>query len=62
MTISNLEKIKCPKGHIFEAQLISAISVSDNFELKEALIAGEVNLVTCPDKLSRTSNSIAWLK
>ncbi|MDR1418405.1 MAG: hypothetical protein LBI80_04540 [Endomicrobium sp.] len=49
MTIANLEKIKCPNGHIFEAQLISAISVSDNFELKEALIAGELNLVTCPE-------------
>ena len=49
MAISNLEKIKCHKGHIFEAQLISAISVSDNFELKEALISGELNLVTCPE-------------
>jgi hypothetical protein len=49
MTISNLEQIKCPKGHIFEEQLVSAISVSDNFELKEALIAGELNLVTCPE-------------
>jgi hypothetical protein len=38
MIISILEEIKCPKGYIFEAQLISAISVSDNFELKEALI------------------------
>jgi hypothetical protein len=49
MTISNLEEIKCPKGHTFQAQLVSAISVSDNYELKEALIAGEINLVTCPD-------------
>jgi hypothetical protein len=49
MTISNLEEIKCPNGHIFEAQLISAISVSDNFELKEVLIAGELNLVKCPE-------------
>jgi hypothetical protein len=49
MTISNLEEVKCPKGHTFQAQLLSAISVSDNYELKEALIAGEINLVTCPE-------------
>jgi hypothetical protein len=48
MTISNIEKIKCPQGHIFEASLLSAISVADNPELKEALIAGEINLVSCP--------------
>jgi hypothetical protein len=28
--------------------LLSALSVSDNPELKEALIAGEINLVSCP--------------
>ena len=49
MTISNLEEIKCPKSHTFQTQLLSAISVSDNYELKEALIAGEINLVTCPE-------------
>ena len=48
MSISNLEEIKCPCGEVFEAELLSAISVSDNPELKEALIAGEINLVACP--------------
>jgi hypothetical protein len=48
MTILNLDKIKCSKGHLFEAKLLSAVSVSDNPELKEALVAGEVNLVSCP--------------
>ena len=48
MTISNIEKIKCPQGHLFEASLVSAISVADNPELKEALIAGEINIVSCP--------------
>jgi hypothetical protein len=48
MAISNIEKIKCPKGHLFEASLLSAVSVADNPELKEALIAGEINLVSCP--------------
>ncbi|AKL97504.1 CpXC domain-containing protein [Endomicrobium proavitum] len=48
MSISNKEEIKCSCGHVFEAELVSAISVFDNPELKEALIAGEINLVTCP--------------
>ncbi|MDR3306923.1 MAG: CpXC domain-containing protein [Endomicrobium sp.] len=48
MTISNFEEIKCPQGHLFEANLLSAISVAANPELKEALIAGEINLVSCP--------------
>ncbi len=48
MSISNLEEITCPCGEVFEAELLSAISVSDDPELKEALIAGEVNLVKCP--------------
>jgi hypothetical protein len=48
MTISNIEEIKCPHGHLFEVNLLSAISVVDNPELKEALIAGEINLVSCP--------------
>ncbi|MCL2390701.1 MAG: CpXC domain-containing protein [Endomicrobia bacterium] len=48
MSISNLEEITCPCGNVFDADLISAISVADNPELKEALIAGEINLVSCP--------------
>ncbi|MDR2425799.1 MAG: CpXC domain-containing protein [Endomicrobium sp.] len=48
MSISNLEEIKCPCGEVFEAELLSAISVCDNPELKEALISGEINLVCCP--------------
>jgi hypothetical protein len=48
MTISNIEKIKCLQGHLFEASLLAAISVADNPELKEALIAGEINMVSCP--------------
>lgn len=48
MSISNKEEIICPCGNVFEAELLSAISAADNPELKEALIAGEVNLVSCP--------------
>ncbi|GMO54795.1 MAG: hypothetical protein Ta2C_08560 [Candidatus Endomicrobiellum trichonymphae] len=32
MTISNLEEIECPCGYAFEAELFSAISISDNPE------------------------------
>jgi hypothetical protein len=48
MAISNLEEIKCPKGHLFKAELLSAISVVDNPEIKETLIAGEINIASCP--------------
>ena len=48
MSISSIEEIKCPCGEVFEAELLSAISVSDNPELKEALISGEINIVCCP--------------
>ena len=48
MAISNKQEITCPCGYAFEAELLSAISVSENPELKEALLAGEINLVECP--------------
>jgi hypothetical protein len=48
MSISSYEEIKCPCGEVFEAELLSAISVADNPELKEALMSGEINLVCCP--------------
>jgi hypothetical protein len=48
MSISNIEEITCPCGEVFEAELLSAISVGDNPDLKEALISGEINLVSCP--------------
>lgn len=38
MTISNLEEIECPYGHVFKAELLSAISISDNPELKNVLM------------------------
>jgi hypothetical protein len=49
MTISNLEEIECPCGHVFEVELLSAISVSDNPELKSVLMGGEINVVSCPE-------------
>jgi hypothetical protein len=49
MTISNLEEIECPFGNLFVAVLFSAISVSDNPELKNVLMGGEINVVSCPE-------------
>ncbi|MDR2191694.1 MAG: CpXC domain-containing protein [Endomicrobium sp.] len=48
MSISTLEEISCLCGEVFEVELLSAISVGDNPELKEALISGEINLAICP--------------
>ncbi len=49
MTISNLEEIECPYGHVFEAELLSAISISDSPEIKSVLMGGEINVVSCPE-------------
>jgi hypothetical protein len=49
MSIYNLEEVKCRCGEIFEAELVSAISASDDPELKEYLLDGSVNLVKCPN-------------
>jgi len=48
MSILSNREIVCECGETFETNLWSAVSVSDNPELKEAIIAGEFNLVSCP--------------
>jgi hypothetical protein len=48
MSISKLEEIRCPCGEVFEAELWSAISGSEDPDLKEALLCGEINIVCCP--------------
>ncbi|GHT36149.1 hypothetical protein AGMMS49593_00250 [Endomicrobiia bacterium] len=48
MTILNLEENKCHKGRPFDVELFCATSTVDNPELKEALMAGEINFVFCP--------------
>ena len=48
MSILSNREIICECGETFETNLWSAVSVSDNPELKEAIIAGEFNLVSCP--------------
>jgi hypothetical protein len=46
--MQKLEKIICPCGMEFEAELWNAINVSEDSGLKELVIAGEVNVVCCP--------------
>jgi hypothetical protein len=48
MSLSKLEEIRCPCGEVFEAELWTAISGSDDINLKEALMCGELNIVCCP--------------
>lgn len=51
MSLTNIEEVKCPCedcGEIFEANLISAINVKQNPELKELLLSGKLNVVKCP--------------
>jgi hypothetical protein len=48
MSISKIEEIKCPCGEVFEADLWSAISGSEDLDLKEILMCGELNVVCCP--------------
>ena len=49
MSMQKLEKIICPCGRQFEAELWNAINVSEDQDLKDLVIAGEVNVVCCPE-------------
>ncbi len=48
MSLSKLEEIRCPCGEVFEAELWNAINSSEDPELKDALLNGEINVVCCP--------------
>jgi len=48
MSISSNCEIICDCGETFEAELWTAVSVSDNPELKDLILSGEFNLVSCP--------------
>jgi hypothetical protein len=48
MSTRKLEEIKCPCGEVFEAELWNGISVSEDPDLREALLSGEINIVCCP--------------
>ena len=49
MSMQKLEKIICPCGREFEAELWNAINVTEDTDLKDLAIAGEVNVVCCPE-------------
>jgi len=51
MSATIKEEIRCPGqdcGEVFEAELHYSINVQQDPELKELLLAGELNLVACP--------------
>ncbi|MBN1622564.1 MAG: hypothetical protein JW871_08235 [Endomicrobiales bacterium] len=48
MSLLKLEEVKCPCSNVFEARLWTSIDVRKDPELKEALVAGEINVVSCP--------------
>ena len=49
MSMQKPEKVICPCGREFEAELWNAINISEDPDLKELVIAGEVNVVCCPE-------------
>jgi hypothetical protein len=48
MSLSTVEEIRCACGEVFEAEIYQSVSTTQNPELKEAILAGEFNLVPCP--------------
>lgn len=48
MSSRKLEQITCACGHCFEAELWTSLSIAEDAELKDALEAGEINVVCCP--------------
>ncbi|HKZ72329.1 MAG TPA: CpXC domain-containing protein [Nitrospirota bacterium] len=48
MTLTTSEVIICPCGEQFIAPLYSSINVSEEPELQEKLLKGEINKVICP--------------
>jgi hypothetical protein len=48
MSLTTFRQVKCPCGEIINAELWSSINVEQNPELKEILLAGELNVIKCP--------------
>ena len=46
-----MQEITCPCGEVFEVEIYQSVSVRSNPELKELILAGEFNLVRCPNPL-----------
>lgn len=43
-----LQDVRCPCGEDFESELWSSVNVSQEPELKEEILAGQLNVVNCP--------------
>ena len=48
MSLSSHEEIRCPCGEIFEAEIWNSINAVEDPELKDAILNGEINIVSCP--------------
>jgi len=48
MSLSSQEEIRCPCGEIFEADIWNSINAVEDPELKDAILSGEINIVSCP--------------
>jgi hypothetical protein len=48
MSLSSQEEIRCPCGEVFEADIWNSINAVEDPELKDAIINGEINIVSCP--------------
>jgi len=48
MSLTINEEVLCPCGMSFYADIVSSINAQQDPELKELLLAGELNLVECP--------------
>ena len=48
MCNSSEYNIKCDCGHIFKHELWDTVDVSENPELRQVALEGEINYITCP--------------
>ena len=47
MSLTKLREIQCDCGEMFTAEIYGSINIGQNPELKELLLAGELNVVSC---------------
>lgn len=48
MSLTIIQEIRCPCGEVFESEIYQSVSVKQDPDLKESILAGEFNLVGCP--------------
>ena len=47
MSLTYTEEVRCACGEVFETELVQSVSADQDPELKELILAGELNLVKC---------------